>query len=155
MPSESSQLEALRVAPDTLFLQNASFALSTSQSRLFNISISSQGGRLTATIAPFSQPRGIFGRLFGSASSFTLGSEGTFALAAAPAPDDNEAWNVYSIAQRSVQKWSLTDGGSEKLLGEQDLRQLIASATFDDLDKENGVMPEWVAMELLSAAVTK
>lgn len=110
----------------------SNFVIGTSQNRLFRVGVASSGGRLQAQISPFQLNRGIFGRLFGGAASassslFTLGSEGFVALAPGPAIAGQGMRHLYACGQRLIQIWRISDGGGERLLGEQDIASIVTS----------------------------
>lgn len=106
------------------FLQTSLFLASTSQSRLFSIRFIVSGGSLQAQISPFTQSKGLFGRLFGTAPQ--LGSStGIISIASGQSSDSSGAFEVYTMGTSLLQKWSIVEGGAERLLIEEDLKQLL------------------------------
>jgi nuclear pore complex protein Nup133 len=108
------------------------FLAATSQSRLFSIRFIASGGSLQAQVAPFTQSKGLFGRIFGTSSQ--LGStSGIVAMASVQSSDNSGgAFDVYAMGQSILQKWSIVEGGGERLLVEEDLKQrLLDQMTMD------------------------
>ncbi|PWN41568.1 hypothetical protein IE81DRAFT_171999 [Ceraceosorus guamensis] len=135
--------------------QTSAFVVATSQSRLLRLDVPHRGGRLQAEVSSFSQPRGFFGRFFGAAATFTLGGDESFSVTAAPSPDAADAWTLYAISKRGVQKWGLGErSGGETMIAEQDLRQPIASVLFGLPEKDDGSGADTAGLELLSGAIT-
>jgi hypothetical protein len=93
----------------------------TTQSRLFSIGFVASGGALQAHLSPFSQSRGLFGRIFGTASQFGS-NKGIVSITSSSA---NGSFDVYALGQSVLQRWSVVEGGSEKLVLEEDLKQLL------------------------------
>lgn len=109
------------------------YLVATTQSRLFSIRFITAGGSLQAQVSPFTQSRGLFGRLFGTASQ--LGStRGVISLASRLADEHSGAYEVYAMGQSVLQKWSVVEGGSEKLLAEEDLKQLLLNYLGNDIN---------------------
>ncbi|CAO1636727.1 unnamed protein product [Sympodiomycopsis kandeliae] len=138
----------------------ATYIVATSQSRLFRISVASSGGRLVAQITAFAQSRGIFGRWFGggaaaagqsSASAFSSASEGIVSVVACPSVPNQGSRDIFAIGQRMVQKWRIADGGSERLLGEQDIGRTIANAVMSSPD-EVANLADSIGLEIIDAA---
>lgn len=130
--------------------------LATSQSRLFRIGIVSLGGRLQAQVTPFNQQRGILGRLFGGAAapSFRMSSEGIVSLAVTRSGSPQGTCDIYAVGHRVLQKWRLTDGGSERLLSEQDVGRMIATAVLGASDESINLADE-INLEIVDAAARR
>ncbi|EPQ30426.1 uncharacterized protein PFL1_01952 [Pseudozyma flocculosa PF-1] len=133
-------------------LDDFAFVLATSQARMLKLGIVSQGGRLQAELAPFSQPRGILGRLFGSGSSMGFGNEGITAIAVGPVQENEAARDVYAIGSRTVQKWRMVDGAGERLIAEHDVRQVVASGVLQGSDERYSAA-EGLAFDLVDGVV--
>lgn len=133
--------------------EDSNYVVSTSRARLFSIKIASSGGRLQASITPFNQQRGIFGRLFGNSSTSSLASsEGIVAVAVSPSVAGRGHRDIYAAGQRTVQRWRLLDGGSERLLGEQDLASVIASALSSEEVEDSSTLVEDLGLQIIDAA---
>lgn len=126
--------------------------LATSQARLLRVSVGSRAGVLQAEIRPFSQSRGLLGRLFGSSSA--MGSNDTItSLAISPSSPTSLGREVYAIGRKTVQHWHiLENSGSERLLAEQDVQQLIASSVLQQ-NQERYSAAQSLAFDLLDASV--
>ncbi|KAN0064821.1 hypothetical protein ACQY0O_001878 [Thecaphora frezii] len=133
-------------------LDDFAFVVATSQARMLKLGIVSRGGRLQAELAPFSQPRGILGRLFGSGSSMGFSNESIVAIAVGPAQVNEASRDVFAVGSKTVQKWRMVDGGGEKLLAEHDVRQVVASSVLQG-SEERYSAAESLAFDLVDGAV--
>lgn len=107
------------------------FLAATSHSRLFSIRFIASGGSLQVQVAPFTQSRGLFGRIFGTSSQLGTTS-GIVAMASSKSNENSGAFEVYAMGQSILQKWSIVEGGGERLLVEEDLKQrLLDQMTMD------------------------
>lgn len=95
---------------------------------MFSIRFVASGGSLQAHVSPFTQSKGLFGRLFGTAPQ--LGSNtGIISIASNQSSDNSGAFEVYSMGTSLLQKWSIVEGGGERLSIEEDLKQLLMDQT--------------------------
>lgn len=122
------------------------FLAGTSQARLFSIRFISSGGNLQAQMAPFTQSRGLFGRFFGTTSQLSLDNS-TVGIASCLANDESGAYDVYVLGTSTLQKWSIVEGGGEKLLIEEDLRQILMEKV--------GAADATQTISLLDVAITR
>jgi nuclear pore complex protein Nup133 len=91
---------------------------------LFSIRFIASGGSLQPQIAPFTQSKGLFGRIFGTSSQ--LGSSsGIIAIASSQSTDNVGSFEVYAMGQAILQKWTIVEGGGERLIVEEDLKQRL------------------------------
>ncbi|PWN48686.1 hypothetical protein IE53DRAFT_389101 [Violaceomyces palustris] len=132
--------------------ESNNFAISTSHSRMFRLNVVNLGGRLQAHVSAFSQPRGIFGRLFGSASSLGFGSGGITCIAVGPAQSDQAGRDVFAVGRTTIQKWRVAEGLGERMIVEQDVRQTIASSVLQSVDARFSAADS-LAFEIVHAAV--
>ncbi|KAJ1597370.1 hypothetical protein NDA14_005910 [Ustilago hordei] len=126
--------------------------LATSQSRLLRVSIGSRAGVLQAEIRAFSQPRGLLGRIFGSASAISSSNDQISSLAIAPSQPHKQGREVYAIGHKTLQKWHILESGSERLLAEQDIQQVIASSVLEQSDERYSAAQS-LAFDILDGAV--
>ncbi|UZJ52508.1 hypothetical protein CBS101457_001828 [Exobasidium rhododendri] len=119
------------------------FLAATTQSRMFSIGFIASGGTLQAHLSPFSQSRGLFGRLFGTASQ-SGSSKGIVSIASCLASDNSGAYDVYTLGQSVLQKWSVVEGGSEKLLLEEDLKQIL----LNQLESGSSTMESFALVDM-------
>lgn len=137
----------------------STYVLATSQSRLFRINIASSGGRLQAQCTQFTQSRGILGRLWGGSNSGGGGSsltgfasEGIVSVVTCPESASQQgSKDVFAVGQRNLQKWRLADGGSERLLSEQDVARAIANSVMGSPD-EVANLADSIGLEIIDAA---
>jgi len=135
-------------------LQIYTFAVATSHSRLFRLTISVQDGRRVAQVAPFLHSKGLLGRLFGSSSTYGLSSEPILSLALGEAPGVKL---LYALSPSSIQRWHLVEGGVDVLAVEQDVRSLIVTAVqqaHSSASADNGSGSTSSAISLIDCAVT-
>ncbi|PWY99524.1 hypothetical protein BCV70DRAFT_201090 [Testicularia cyperi] len=132
-------------------VDDATLVLATSHSRLLRVSLGTRAGVLQAEIRPFAQPRGIFGRLFGSASSMGYGGHGITAIAVGPQDLSKQSRDIAAIGSKTIQKWQVLDQGGERLIAEQDVQQVVASGVLE-LSDERYSAAQSLAFELLDGA---
>lgn len=128
-----------------------SYVIATSHSRLFHARVAAQQGRMQPYLAAFAQPRGIFGRLFGAAASLSSSEGGILALASFASQDG--LLHVFAAGKSTLQKWTLTDGPTEKLVLEQDIRPLIANA-LSEVGTASSAAVDWSKIECRDVAAT-
>ncbi|CDU26434.1 uncharacterized protein SPSC_06628 [Sporisorium scitamineum] len=126
--------------------------LATSQSRLLRVSIGSRAGVLQAEIRPFSQQRGLLGRLFGSTSAMGSSNDQIVSIAVAPVQAGKPGREVYAIGRKTLQKWQVLDQGGERLLAEQDVQQVVASSVLQ-LSDERYSAAQSLSFDILDGAV--
>lgn len=132
-------------------VDESTVVLATSQSRLLRISLGTRAGVLQAEARPFSQPRGLLGRIFGSTSA--MGSNDVVAsIAVAPVQVGKQGRQVYAIGRKTLQKWQVLEQGGERLIGEQDVQQVVASAVLEQ-SEERYSAAESLAFDILDGAV--
>lgn len=82
------------------------FILTTTSSQAYRLSIKSSAGMLSPVVAPLMRPGGMFGR----ASPLIFGAKhDRFGIRSVT----SNGADVYLMAQKSVQKWSLTSDGQK------------------------------------------
>lgn len=86
-----------------LNMQSSSYLITTNQSRIFRLTITSQGGRQTPAVAPLVRSNGMFSR----ASPVLFGADEDRQGIASIAVGDKEAWIV---SGKTAQKWVFADG---------------------------------------------
>ncbi|SNX83851.1 uncharacterized protein MEPE_02559 [Melanopsichium pennsylvanicum] len=133
-------------------VEETTVVLATSQSRLLRVSVGSRAGILQAEIRPFSQPRGLLGRLFGSTSAMGSSNDQIASIAIAPVQAGKQGREVYAIGKKTLQKWQVLDQGGERLVAEQDIQQVVASSVLQ-LSKERYSAAQSLAFDMLDGAV--
>ncbi|KAK0537883.1 hypothetical protein OC842_001483 [Tilletia horrida] len=128
-----------------------SFAIATSHSRLFRLSIVLQDGRRVASVVPFTHSKGLLGRLFGSSSTYGLSSEPILSLALG---EGIGVKLLYALSPNSVQRWHLVEGGVDTLAVEQDVRSLITSAAQQTRGGSANALMNGPTLSLVDSAVT-
>ncbi len=126
--------------------------LATSQSRLLRVSVGSRAGVLQAEIRPFSQQRGLLGRLFGSTSAMGASNDQIASIAVAPVQAGKQGREVYAIGRKTLQKWQVLDQGGERLLAEQDVQQVVASSVLQ-ISEERYSAAQSLSFDILDGAV--
>ncbi|TKY89294.1 hypothetical protein EX895_001825 [Sporisorium graminicola] len=126
--------------------------LATSQSRLLRVSIGSRAGVLQAEVRPFSQQRGLLGRLFGSTSAMGSNNDQIVTIAVAPVQAGKAGREVYAIGRKTLQKWQVLDQGGERLLAEQDVQQVVASSVLQ-LSDERYSAAQSLSFDIVDGAV--
>ena len=126
--------------------------LATSQSRLLRVSVGSRAGVLLAEVRPFSQQRGLLGRLFGSGSALGSTGDQVVSIAVAPVQAGKAGREVYAIGGKTLQKWQVLDQGGERLLAEQDVQQVVASSVLQ-LSDERYSAAQSLSFDILDGAV--
>ncbi|SPO23832.1 uncharacterized protein UTRI_03640_B [Ustilago trichophora] len=133
-------------------VDESTVVLATSQSRLLRVSVGSRAGVLQAEIRPFSQPRGLLGRLFGSTSAMGSSNDQISSIAVASVQAGKQGREVYAIGRKTLQKWQVLDQGGERLLAEQDIQQVVASSVLQ-LSDERYSAAQSLAFDVLDGAV--
>ncbi|ETS62210.1 hypothetical protein PaG_03785 [Moesziomyces aphidis] len=133
-------------------IDESTVVLATSASRLLRVSVGSRAGILQAEVRPFSQPRGLLGRIFGSSSAMGSANDHIQGIAVAPAQASKQGREVYAIGRKTLQKWHVLDQGGERLLAEQDVQQVVASSVLQ-LNDERYSAAQSLAFDLLDGAV--
>ncbi|KAE8227331.1 hypothetical protein CF319_g181 [Tilletia indica] len=129
-----------------------SFAIATSHSRLYRLSIVLQDGRRVAQVAPFVHSKGLLGRLFGSSSTFGQSSEPILSLALG---EGVGVKLLYALSPTSVQRWHLVEGGVDSLAVEQEVRSLIITAVQQSREAAStDLAANATTISLLDCAVT-
>ncbi|WVO24839.1 uncharacterized protein IAS62_006218 [Cryptococcus decagattii] len=105
------------------------FILTTTSSQAYRLSITSSAGMLSPVVAPLMKPGGMFGR----ASPLIFGAKhDRFGIRSVT----SNGADVYLMAQKSVQKWSLTSD-SQKLVQEYDVYEAIGRELFEEWSSAN------------------
>ncbi|ADV23780.1 Hypothetical protein CGB_H0250C [Cryptococcus gattii WM276] len=105
------------------------FILTTTSSQAYRLSIKSSAGMLSPVVAPLMRPGGMFGR----ASPLIFGAKhDRFGIRSVT----SNGADVYLMAQKSVQKWSLTSDG-QKLVQEYDVYEAIGRELFEEWSSAN------------------
>ncbi|GAC97422.1 subunit of the Nup84p subcomplex of the nuclear pore complex [Pseudozyma hubeiensis SY62] len=133
-------------------VDESTVVLATSQSRMLRVSIGSRAGVLQAEIRPFSQQRGLLGRLFGSTSAIASSNDPIVSIAVAPLQPGKQGREVYAIGRKTLQKWQVLDQGGERLLAEQDVQQVVASNVLQLSDERYGAAQS-LSFDIVSGAV--
>lgn len=132
-------------------IDESTVVLATNQSRFLRVSIGSRAGVLQAEIRPFSQPRGLLGRLFGSTSAMGSADDQIASIAVAPVQAGKQGREVYAIGRKTLQKWQVLDQGGERLVAEQDVQQVVASSVLQMSDERYSAAQS-LAFDILDGA---
>ncbi|BGP13786.1 hypothetical protein JCM10213v2_001724 [Rhodosporidiobolus nylandii] len=157
-----SQDEIVR---DLRLVSPTTYLASTSQARVFAISIVSTGGRADLSVRPLERQTGwagsIFSAVFGGGRAVDPRA-GILALAVAPPTSAAEKERrVYAVMEKSVQVWALPsrslESGGERLVVEQDIFHSILVALAGEEGGRVG-NEQWALnsgkVEVLDAAVS-
>lgn len=136
-----------------------SYLLSTTQSRILLVTLSSAGGRIEVSVRAFERALGWGGAVwsfFGGKGAADPRS-GILALALSPPVATSQVCTAYAVADKSVQVWKLPgrdDEGGEKLLVEQDLfAGVLEALTGSQTSNETWALNEG-RVEILDAQVS-
>uniref|UniRef100_V5EQE0 Uncharacterized protein n=2 Tax=Kalmanozyma brasiliensis (strain GHG001) TaxID=1365824 RepID=V5EQE0_KALBG len=133
-------------------VDESTVVLATSQSRLLRVSVGSRAGVLQAEVRPFSQQRGLLGRLFGSSSAMGSSNDQITSIAVSPVQPGKQGREIYAIRRKTLQKWQVLDQGGERLLAEQDIQQVVASSVLQ-LSEERYSAAQSLSFDILDGAV--
>lgn len=111
-------------------MQPSSYLITTNQSRIFRMTITSQGGRQTPAVAPLVRSNGMFSR----ASPVLFGADEDRQGIASIAVGDKEAWIV---SGKTAQKWVFADGAKVSQLRRMDIYVVKAWCSPENTRADN------------------
>lgn len=106
-------------------LSPSMFVASTSHARMFSLRLVSIGGQVQPQATLFAQPKGIFGRLFGTAANLVSSNTGIVALKSRSRVQQEGHYEIFSLSKSTVQKWTFVEGRGERLLFDEEVRPLL------------------------------
>ncbi|KAK9763950.1 hypothetical protein K7432_008952 [Basidiobolus ranarum] len=113
----------------------AGFIFGTKMSHLYRISLSNPNGQAALSYSPLSRPLGVFARMSSllgysgneEVSSNDISSE-IISVCAGVSSEGRHSRDVYSLTNRSLQKWSISKILPEKYVSERDILRDISEA---------------------------